>query len=130
MSYTSLDTRTLQKRLEELETARAQFVDNKANGRFAATRLLKWNDTEDGGELIELIDLKEEIGERAWDDGVQLIPCDSFEDYARETAIDIGAIKDDAHWPATCIDWERAARELAMDYSLTTFQRTDYYYRQ
>lgn len=37
-------------------------------------------------------------------------------EYAQDFAEQVGAIDDDARWPATCIDWERAARELFMDY--------------
>jgi len=40
---------------------------------------------------------------------------DSREDYAQSYAEDIGAIPDEAPWPACYIDWERAAAELFMD---------------
>lgn len=52
-----------------------------------------------------------------------------FEDYARELAEDIGALLDDAGWPAYCIDWERAARDLSMDYTLVTYAGYHYYIR-
>lgn len=39
------------------------------------------------------------------------------EDFAMETAEGIGAIDKNASWPNNCIDWERAARDLMMDYS-------------
>jgi antirestriction protein len=42
---------------------------------------------------------------------------DSLRDYAEELAEDIGAIDHDAGWPMNCIDWDRATRELSMDYS-------------
>jgi hypothetical protein len=38
-------------------------------------------------------------------------------------------IPDNLSWPLTCIDWERAARELAYDYSSVSFDGTDYYIR-
>ena len=58
-----------------------------------------------------------------------MIREDAFEDYARELAEDIGAIPSDAGWPACCIDWEQAARELAMDYTSVRFMGDDYYIR-
>jgi antirestriction protein len=58
-----------------------------------------------------------------------LIPENGFEDYARELAEDIGAISSDTGWPATCIDWERAARELQMDYTSVEYDGDTYYYR-
>jgi len=39
------------------------------------------------------------------------------EDFAQEMADQLGAIDKNAQWPMTCIDWERAARELMYDYS-------------
>jgi hypothetical protein len=42
---------------------------------------------------------------------------ESDESFAREMAESTGAIKDDAQWPYTCIDWELAARDLMYDYT-------------
>ena len=58
-----------------------------------------------------------------------LIPERDFKEYAQELAEEIGAIPDDVSWPMTCIDWERAARELLMDYTSVTYDGTDYYIR-
>jgi antirestriction protein len=40
----------------------------------------------------------------------------SREDFARELADDLGAVDEDATWPNNYIDWERATRDLFMDY--------------
>lgn len=40
---------------------------------------------------------------------------DSEKDYAYEWAEESGADLDSAGWPFSCIDWDRAARELFMD---------------
>lgn len=78
-------------------------------------------------ELDELDELENEISD--WRHGETMIPESDFEDYARELAEDIGAIPDENRWPCTCIDWERAARELAMDYTTVSYQGDDYYIR-
>jgi hypothetical protein len=52
-----------------------------------------------------------------------------FVTYAREFAEDIGAIGEKGQWPTYCIDWEWAARELAMDYTMVEFGDTSYYWR-
>ncbi len=78
-------------------------------------------------ELKELDALADEISE--WESGETLIPCADFIEYAQQFAEDIGAISRETQWPLHCIDWEKAADELAMDYSLVTFQGTDYYVR-
>jgi hypothetical protein len=41
---------------------------------------------------------------------------DSDEAFAQQMAEDSGQIADDAQWPYTCIDWERASRDLMYDY--------------
>jgi hypothetical protein len=82
----------------------------------------------------------------AYGDGYEptMIPEQDFEEYAQELADDIGAFSTSQYskyeaqrdgvnlstvWPFTCIDWEHAARELAMDYTPVRFDGTDYYIR-
>lgn len=80
-------------------------------------------------ELEELNDLENEVGGE-WQHGETMIPEDKFEDYARQFAEDIGALKGVGDkWPCTCIDWEQAAKELAMDYTTVTYQGTEYLVR-
>lgn len=78
-------------------------------------------------ELEELEELEDEISDFLY--GETMIPVEDFEDYARELAEDIGAIDRNASWPNTCIDWEKAAEELAMDYKEVSYQGVDYYVR-
>ena len=87
---------------------------------------------EEREELQELRDLKDEVGEsrgKISTDGGPFIDARDFEDYARGFAEEIGALDRRATWPMNFIDWEFAAKELAMDYSVVTFRGTDYYYR-
>jgi antirestriction protein len=58
-----------------------------------------------------------------------MIPESDFVAYAQELADDIGALHQDASWPSNCIDWERAARELQMDYTGVRVNGTMYYFR-
>jgi antirestriction protein len=64
-----------------------------------------------------------------WEWGEAFIRDSYFEDYAQELAEDIGAIKGDESWPANCIDWEQAARELQMDYTAVEFDGVTYWGR-
>jgi hypothetical protein len=86
-------------------------------------------------ELLEraaLVALAEEAEGYAsdWADGAAVLIRDSyFETYAQELADDIGAINSDASWPNDCIDWERAARELQMDYTAVDFDGVTYWIR-
>lgn len=139
-----IDTRDLQKRLDELESLRdavteAQDAYDESHKESDLTpeerqELLDALDaarseygTDEQEELAELENLASEISE--FRHGEQMIPVRDFEEYAQELAEDIGAIPRDTSWPCTCIDWEQAAKELAMDYTEVSYQGTDYYVR-
>lgn len=49
----------------------------------------------------------------------------SDEDFAQQLADDLGLIPEDLQWPASCIDWAHAARELMYDY----FSEDGHYFR-
>lgn len=57
---------------------------------------------------------------------ITLIDQTYFKTYAQELAEEIGAINADASWPNNCIDWDKAARELRMDYTCVTVGGRDY----
>ena len=112
---------------EDLEELRAAVTD-------AFDALHDWDAGEEAEELRALNELLDELrgagGDHKyngdWYPG-ELIDVDSFAEYAEELATECYDIPDT--WPHRCIDWQQAARELAQDYSLITFNGTDYYYR-
>lgn len=65
-----------------------------------------------------------EVFEAAHDAGIQFSDVEeaysgqfsSDEKFAQDMADQLGAVDKNATWPNTCIDWERAARELMYDY--------------
>lgn len=85
-------------------------------------------------ELDALRKLKEQYidyyGAESWEFGAQFIRDSYMVDYAQELAEDIGAVKEGMSWPNNCIDWEQAARELAMDYTEVEFDGVTYYTRE
>lgn len=121
-----IDTRDLEKRLQELEDDLQTHLD--ANDQAEEDAVPNTEDNfEDIDELKSLRDAKEEVTE--WRDGNTLIRDDHWEDYCREFAEEIGAISGSETWPLNCIDWEKAARELQMDYSSITINDNEYHYR-
>lgn len=107
-----LDSRDIIERLEELEELKSAGEEY------------------DEDELTALQDLAEECeGFDDWEYGATLIRESYFEDYARELAEDIGAITGDESWPLNCIDWEKAAEQLGVDYSEVTFDGVTYFIR-
>lgn len=113
--------------LEEWETALQDAQNAVDEAEADHRRALDDFGDDEQTELAELDELESEISD--WRYGETMISENDFEDYARQLADDIGAVPDESRWPCTCIDWERAARELAMDYSTVTYQGTDYLVR-
>lgn len=125
-----LDSRDVIARIEELEASRDAFpeaADTTAEGGGT------WAEEcpEDAAELAVLTALAEEAEGYAadWRHGETLIRDSYFEDYARELAEDIGAVKSDMSWPYTSIDWEQAANELKQDYTSVDFDGVTYWVR-
>ena len=112
-----IDSRDVIARIEELENDR----DDKNVGLLEI----------EVAELEALTALADEASDYApdWQYGATLIRDSYFEDYAQELAEDIGAIDSNATWPNNCIDWERATRELQMDYTEVDFDGVTYWIR-
>jgi antirestriction protein len=87
-------------------------------------------DEDEAHELKALLSLAEEASSSPdWQYGEGLVRDSYFVTYAQELADDIGAVDANASWPNTCIDWERAARELRMDYTSVDFDGVTYWIR-
>jgi DNA repair exonuclease SbcCD ATPase subunit len=139
-----LDISELNDRLSELEGLRDELASFQEELEGAETEkeraeiqaeLDRANDAfgiDEQNELKNLENLRDEIGERHGeinDEGGPFVHANDFEEYAQELAEDIGAIDRNASWPNSCIDWERAARELQMDYTSVDWDGDTYYYR-
>lgn len=86
--------------------------------------------TDEAEELHQLKDLATECEDCGdWKYGETLIRESYFETYAQELAEETGAVTEGANWPNNCIDWERAARELKMDYTEVDFDGVTYLLR-
>ena len=107
-----IDSRDIEARIEDLE-GEDELVEDERE------------------ELAALLALREEVksvtGE--WVYGVALINDAYFEEYARDLAEEIGAIKRNVSWPYTCIDWSAAADELRHDYASVEFCGVEYWVR-
>lgn len=91
---------------------------------------------DDLAELDELKAFVEQLrgngGDEQWDGDWfpgTLVRDSYFKDYAMDLAEDIGAINSDAKWPNNCIDWDKATRELRMDYTSAEFEGVTYWFR-
>jgi hypothetical protein len=138
-----IDVRDIIARVEELESERETLQDTADDtgetddDRIAALNALEAFDKgEDGAEARELeaflADMKGYGGDEQWRGDwypVTLIRDSYFREYAQDLAEDIGAINADATWPNNCIDWDRATRELRMDYTSVEYGGVTYWYR-
>lgn len=132
-----IDVRDIIDRVEELRTAWAEATgDDPDDYDLSGDDWRAGLDDDESVEMVSLTELLNELrgsgGDHQWHGDwfpVTLIRDTYFEDYARELAEDIGAVPSDASWPAYCIDWEWAARELRMDYTSAEFDGVTYWYR-
>jgi hypothetical protein len=110
-----LDVRDIIERFEELDSESDGLEDEDLAEREELSSLLR--------------DLKGNGGDHQWQGDwypVTLIRDSYFLYYAQELAEDIGAINPDLGWPYGCIDWDRAAYELQMDYTTVEYRREGY----
>lgn len=130
-----IDSRDVIARIEELQEERQELLDATESGSGsemakAQDALTAW-DADNLDELNALLALQEQAEPYApdWRHGESLIRDSYFKEYAQELAEDIGAVKPDAQWPYTCIDWEKAAEELQADYTAVEFDGVTYWIR-
>lgn len=130
-----IDSRDVIERIGELEGELDVFCDeneipDSERGNTNNEKWMDWEDSSEGQELKVLLALQSEAeGSPDWQYGEQLIRDSYFEEYAQELAEDCGMVERDVKWPYTCIDWEKAARELQYDYSIVNFDGVDYWIR-
>ena len=87
-------------------------------------------DNEERAELQSLQAVANEASSSPdWHHGETLIRDSYFREYAQDLAEECGLINPDAHWPNDCIDWDRAARELQVDYFPVDFDGVTYWIR-
>lgn len=129
-----IDSRDVVVRIEELKDERQSLVDGLHELQHAdhidvlavsdaQAKIEAWDHGDEEGYLLkDLMDFASEgEGYGDWQNGETLIRESYFMNYAQELAEDIGAIKPGAQWPYNCIDWERAANELKIDYTELDF---------
>jgi molecular chaperone DnaK (HSP70) len=139
-----IDSRDVIARIEELESEREDLQTALEDALESTTdeaetvidqakvELGEWDDA-NSEELKTLKALADEAEGYAsdWKHGEALIRDSHFEDYARELAEETGSLdsKISSQWPYTCIDWEKAARELQYDYTSVDFGGVEYWVR-
>jgi hypothetical protein len=143
-----IDSRDVDSRIEELEAERDALIEAldeacvasdeaQRDGRddvhaeevtAAQAALDEWGD---GEELAALVAFRDDAKGYCsdWRYGETLIRDSYFTEYAQELAADLGALKSVEEWPYTCIDWDKAARELQRDYSSAELDGVTYWFR-
>lgn len=132
-----LDVRDIIERVEELREERDSWVLGAPDGTETPNPGGWAKDNPD--EVEELAALEKLLnglagsgGDHEWEGAwypVTLIRDGYFEDYAREFAVDIGAVDRNAAWPLQHLDWKAAAEALQQDYQMIDFGESTYWYR-
>lgn len=128
-----IDSRDVIARIDELRETLADRHEEESGGEASGEleAFLANDDSEEARELRALEALADEASGYAddWRHGAALVRDSYFRDYAMELAEDLDLIPRDAKWPATCIDWDQAARELQMEYTSVDFDGVTYWIR-
>lgn len=103
-----LDSKDLQDRLNELTDIAMEDRDRSEEQ-----------------ELVELEDMSNQVTD--WRYGATLIAVEDFPEYREELLKDCGDLPKDIPW-YIAIDWNKTADNIAVDYSIITYQGQDYYY--
>ena len=102
---------------DEAAAEAMKTVDEAVDALKQAERdMEEWDDAEEYFKLKAFCE-EGESDVSDWVHGATFIADSYFKKYAMQFAEDIGAMPDTAQWPATCIDWDEAAKELKADYS-------------
>lgn len=91
-------------------------------------KLEEWQLSTDEGEEHKQISLLKDEQIYDWDNGVTFVKDSYFEEFAEDEADQLGLVEN-KQWPYDCIDWEKAANRLQMDYSSVEFDGETYWYR-
>lgn len=92
-----------------------------------------FDEDEDRQALIKALEeLKEECEGSGWRDGIGFIRSSYWKDYCEQLASDFGYIKQDGDRNPLldCIDWEKWADMVAVDYHVIDIGDTEYYWRE
>tara|TARA_Y100001938_G_C7943012_1_gene355287 strand:- start:410 stop:781 length:372 start_codon:yes stop_codon:yes gene_type:complete len=112
----TLDSRDLEERIIELEK------DNNLTD-------------EEKEEYNQLIAIKNDCEDYGWEHGIYFISEYYWVTYCEDFAYDCGYMEtfksNNGYNPLSyCVDWEKWADQVKMDYSSITFNNRDYYWRE
>jgi hypothetical protein len=130
LSADTIDVRDIIARVEDLRGERDAHNDSEQTDWHTEYE----SDAEELANLESILaDLAGSGGDEQWEGAwyPSLLIADwHFRVYAQELAEEVcsDAVAG-ASWPLTCIDWERAARELRMDYTSTEIDGATYWFR-
>jgi hypothetical protein len=131
-----LDSRDINKRLEELEDAYSDWKKEQERefGKWqedSPNDPVSDSDFEDWDELVSLRDLVEQCKDGGdWEYGESLIRDTYFTDYCHDMVEDIGDLpKDLPFYIENNIDWDGVAEDLKADYTEVDFDGVTYFLR-
>lgn len=119
-----IDSQDMIEKIEELEEIDQAAKDAREEGEEPTEEL-----DEDQRDLLKALKEFEDAGAEDWKFGETFIRESYFQKHAEQVADELGAIPGGLAWPCTCIDWDRAARELQMDYSSVKVGGVTYHFR-
>lgn len=128
-------SRDVIERITELESEMESFMEendipDSERGNPDNAKWTEWEESSEAQELKALQKLAEQAEDSPdWKYGETLIRDSYFVEYTQELCEELGYMEREIKWPFTCIDWDKAARELQYDYFMVDFDGVDYWIR-
>lgn len=130
------ELKDLQEEIDDLDDEDPESEAERARLQAEGAEIVAEQDEDDKAELALIEGLLERLkgygGNHQWEGDWYpdvLIRRSYWVEYAEQLANDIGAVNSDAGWPNSCIDWEKAAEQLEIDYSTEDYDGVEYLYR-
>lgn len=130
------ELKDLQEEIDDLEEDDPDAPAERDRLTAEMAEIVAEQDEDDKAELALIEKLLEEMkgygGNHQWEGDWYpdaLIRRTYWVEYAEQLANDIGAVNSDAGWPNNCIDWDKAAEQLEIDYSTVDYDGIEYLYR-
>lgn len=92
-------------------------------------RLREWGNGTTGDDALDQFADEGHAALADWEYGVTLVRDSYWVTYVQDLAYDCGLVTGDERWPLSCVDWERAARELQYDYCPLQYGNVTYWAR-
>lgn len=127
----TIDSRDVEKRIDELESERADLESMDDVEKSLDERFKEWDESDEGQELKHLTALRDDLEGYCpdWRHGVTLIRESYWVEYCKEYIKDVYSLREVPDILKDNINWEGVAEDLQQDFTSGDFDGVTYWAR-